>query len=598
MSLEVELVKGSDLFKSLNPKAQELLASKLVPHSYISGELILKKGEPGSSMFILSKGVVDVHDNELTLATFSKGDYFGEFSLLDNQPRSLSITAKSEVLLYQLKQEDFYSSLETDPASGRLLIKSLVSHLRKRNDKTISELKERERVLSELVEQRTAEIEEKKKVLELRNKEILDSISYAKRHQDARIPKPEQLKEILINGFILYKPKDIVAGDFYWFENIRGKSIIVCADCTGHGVAGALMSMLGLSLLDEIVIKNDISNPAEILNQLHDGVFHSMHQEKGENSDGMDIIVCTYDQKNKTLEYAGANRPLCLIRNGELQEFKTDKFPIGGSQHLNRQPFQSFNLELKSSDCIYLYSDGYADQFGGPEGKKMMKKRLREQLLNVHQLSQVQQKDKLNKYFIDWKKDEEQVDDVLLIGLNFSNLEELEDIYKLIKDSAIFFSYQGDIDLNILNKAYGTVEERLEILEFDSKRKKRFYHIVVEGLQNMYHHMYKPEGSFESGNGYFVIGMNQNEQLSLITGNYIEEKDVPRLRENIEKVNSMSPEDLRTAYRQQLSEGELSLKGTAGLGLIDLTRKSRNKIDYAFTDKGKGLYFFKMIISV
>lgn len=275
---------------------------------------------------------------------------------------------------------------------------------------------EQNEMLEQQVMERTLEIMEQKEVIEEKNKEILDSIHYAKRLQEAILPDPALLSQVFPQNFILYYPKDIVAGDFYWFLN-GAKPVVVCADCTGHGVSGALMSMLGMSLLNQIVEANGILEPDAILNRLHRSVIEALRQRESESNEGMDIAVCVFDETKKKLRYSGANRPLWLVRNRELITLHPDKMPVGGLQFADRPPFTMHELELIPGDRIFLFTDGYADQFGGLHGKKLMTKNLKDLLIaHAEQPVEIQSR-MLHDHFYSWKGDQEQVDDVLLMGI-------------------------------------------------------------------------------------------------------------------------------------------------------------------------------------
>jgi serine phosphatase RsbU (regulator of sigma subunit) len=249
-------------------------------------------------------------------------------------------------------------------------------------------------------------------------KHITDSIEYAKRIQRAILPSMELFSD-KIDHFILYKPRDIVSGDFYWVDRIDEKEIIITADCTGHGVPGAFMSMLGVSLLNEIVKNKRITRPDLILNELRASIISSLKQLelKSEVKDGMDMTALVIDYKNNQLQFAGANNPMVIIRDGELQLFKGDKMPV--AIHDFMDPFNNTTVELKKGDAIYTFSDGYPDQFGGPSEKKFLIKNFKDLLLNIHQLSMFDQAEKLNEVFEEWRKEVEQVDDVTVVGIRY-----------------------------------------------------------------------------------------------------------------------------------------------------------------------------------
>ena len=275
---------------------------------------------------------------------------------------------------------------------------------------------EQNEMLEQQVMERTLEIHEQKELIQIKNQEILDSIHYAKRLQEAILPNRNLLNSLFPENFLLYYPKDIVAGDFYWFGT-GNKTIFAVADCTGHGVSGALMSMLGMSLLNQLVNGKGILDPGVLLDHLHAAVVGALNQTENDSNEGMDIAICCFDESKNTLDYAGANRPLWLIRKGELLTWQADKMPIGGVQIESRPPFTQQKIELQKGDRLYMFTDGFADQFGGENGKKLMTKNLKDMLLNSAGIEMKLQGDRLQEYFNKWKGKQEQVDDVLMMGL-------------------------------------------------------------------------------------------------------------------------------------------------------------------------------------
>jgi serine phosphatase RsbU (regulator of sigma subunit) len=251
----------------------------------------------------------------------------------------------------------------------------------------------------------------------IKNKDITDSINYSKRIQDACLPPQELRQEIFPDSFVLFKPKDIVSGDFYWYAEKDEKKLIAACDCTGHGVPGALMSMIGNNILNQIVNEKGITSAAEILELLHSEVRKSLkQQENPENRDGMDIALLVFDS-NEKVEFAGAQRPLWLIRDNKLKEIKGNKSSIGGAQTEEHRKFNAHSIELEKNDLLYIFSDGYADQFGGPQGKKFMTKNMKELLLTIHQQPLSTQCKTLDTSIESWKSSTEQVDDILVIGI-------------------------------------------------------------------------------------------------------------------------------------------------------------------------------------
>ncbi|MEP7169874.1 MAG: SpoIIE family protein phosphatase, partial [Bacteroidota bacterium] len=256
-----------------------------------------------------------------------------------------------------------------------------------------------------------------KNIIEIKNKEITDSLIYAKRIQSAILPDIKLIYKTLEQSFILYLPKDIVSGDFYAFAQKNDKVLIAAADCTGHGVAGAFMSMIGSSLLNSIINEKNITEPALVLDELNEGIIQSLKQRESESNDGMDISLCAFDLKNNSVQFSGAYRPLWLIRNNELLVYKSNKFPIGGQQIQHEEKFSQHKIKLQANDTVYIFSDGFADQFGGEKGKKLMMKKFKELLLSIQKFSMHEQEDYLKEHFEKWKKNHEQVDDVLVIGI-------------------------------------------------------------------------------------------------------------------------------------------------------------------------------------
>lgn len=260
-------------------------------------------------------------------------------------------------------------------------------------------------------------IEKQKLLVEEKNKEITQSLHYARHIQAAVLPNQKNIAALLKNHFILYLPKDIVSGDFYSVLQNKDKVIVAAADCTGHGVAGAFMSMIGTSLINHLVNEKNITNPAVILDELNEGIINSLKQRQGDSNDGMDIGLCSIDLKENKLLFAGANRPLWLFRNEEIKVIKPDKFPIGGMQVDHKNKYTAHSIDLLPNDTIYIFSDGYSDQFGGEQGKKMMSKRFKQYLQVMQHLPMDKQKEQLEQLFNSWKGNHEQVDDVLVVGI-------------------------------------------------------------------------------------------------------------------------------------------------------------------------------------
>ena len=259
-------------------------------------------------------------------------------------------------------------------------------------------------------------------LLSQQDKEITESIEYALSIQRSMLPSHEYISASLKEYFVLNKPKDIVSGDFYFFEASGDRMVFSAVDCTGHGVPGALLSFLGMDILREAVRKKSMSDPAEILSFLDHQVNQRLRQSTDSESvsDGMDLALCSLDLKTRILKYAGSFNPLWIISDGKLEEIKADKHAIGSNAGEESDTFTTHERTLKPGDCVYIFSDGYADQFGGPSGKKFKYKPLQHLLLDIHQRPMHEQQQVLDSTYQNWKGDLFQVDDVLVIGVRIS----------------------------------------------------------------------------------------------------------------------------------------------------------------------------------
>jgi serine phosphatase RsbU (regulator of sigma subunit)/Tfp pilus assembly protein PilF len=269
-----------------------------------------------------------------------------------------------------------------------------------------------------LIQQQRDETEQQKQVIEEKNKSITDSITYARRIQQAILPQTDLIQSVLPESFVFYQPKDIVSGDFFWMSETPEHVFYATADCTGHGVPGGFMSILGASLLNEIVNDHNVTEPAEVLNQMRDKVIAALRQtgESGENKDGMDMVLCRIDKRSSVLTFAAANNPLWLCREGRISEYAPDKQPVG----IGATPSVAFTqqtVQLGTGDVIYTFTDGFADQFGGEKGKKFKYKPLRNLLESNAGAAMNEQHTRLAEAFSGWKGELEQVDDVLVIGV-------------------------------------------------------------------------------------------------------------------------------------------------------------------------------------
>jgi serine phosphatase RsbU (regulator of sigma subunit) len=307
----------------------------------------------------------------------------------------------------------------------------------------VAELKEKSRLqemanieLEKKVLERTIEIQMQKEVIEEKNNDITASINYAQKIQEAILPQQEELKSLLNEYFVYYQPRDIISGDFYWSSRKDNLVFIAAADCTGHGVPGALMSMLGNSFLNEIVNENGVYEPTAILDLLRTKVIQTLRQKDNNSKDGMDISLCVIDNLKKEISFAGAYNPAYITTkalvnvNSELDIYSNknfddrvlitmhaDRFPVGILEGKSNEKFTRKIYKYNHGDCLYLFSDGLADQFGGEHGKKFRSKQLKDSLLQIFHEDMQQQRKSISNSFLAWKGDLDQVDDVLLVGI-------------------------------------------------------------------------------------------------------------------------------------------------------------------------------------
>lgn len=343
----------------------------------------------------------------------NRNDEIGEMSVaLNSLVDSMKLTTEFAREVGGGNFDSYYKPLSEEDTLGHALIKM-------RED-----LRENERVLEAKVIERTEEVVRQKEEIEVQNqkleilyKHITDSIRYAKRLQDAILPSHVVVDRLLPESFILFKPKDIVSGDFYWLYEKAGRVYIAIVDCTGHGVPGAFMSIVGNNMLNQIVKEHAGLNAGQMLDEMNvlAGKTINQHSEEGAVRDGMDMTLCIYDPATRTVDMAGANNPLYLYRNGELVEYKADKLAIGYTEDKKRN-FTNHHIQLETGDTLYMFSDGYADQFGGPKGKKFMVGQFRTFLTQIHRMPMQEQLFTLDATLDQWRGNLEQVDDILVMG--------------------------------------------------------------------------------------------------------------------------------------------------------------------------------------
>lgn len=395
------------------------------------------------SLFLDSRmSHIEIKLSALDYFSPSRNTYAYSFSELNDDPEWINIGVNNQIVLSRIPPGDYRFRLKVTNAHGTvsafddeivvfvkapiyatklafviyvflvvIIMYSAILFRTKQLRKLNREYKERERVAKK--------VEFQKEELTLKNKNITDSINYAKRIQMAMMPSKKAFKQFFPESFILHMPKDIVSGDFYWVNEVNGNTFFSAVDCTGHGVPGAFMSIIGFELFRKITEVEMISKPSEILNSLSknfERIFGDVEDVK--MRDGMDLAFCTIDSKRKVLQYSGAFNPLYIIRNNSIIEVKADRFSVGLNDEMGQvQSFQNHEIKLQEGDVIYIFTDGYADQFGGPEGKKYKYRRFRHLLLALHQLPLQRQEEFLLKSIQEWKGEMDQVDDILVMGI-------------------------------------------------------------------------------------------------------------------------------------------------------------------------------------
>ncbi len=390
--------------------------------------IILALGTRIIALFTTTSITKPVHELKKILLDLGRGvfpknkispsnDEIGEMSTAMNS--LVSGLQKTTSFAHEVGQSNFkypYEPLSDEDVLGHALLKMK------------DELAETEMILEKKVEERTEEvvrqkdeIEDQRLKLEDLYKDVTDSIRYAKRLQYSILP-PDVVKNTLFpSSFVLFKPKDIVSGDFYWMYKIGNKHLFASVDCTGHGVPGAFMSLVGANGLNSAVKEHALHTPGEILDDLNKYAHESLYKKDDENAvrDGMDIALCALDYDNMNVEFSGAYNPLYIIRKGEILITKGDKFAIGSFDPGSKN-YETHNIPIKKGDLLYVFSDGYADQFGGLKGKKFMYRQFRDTLLSIKDMPMDEQKQVLDQKIETWKGSYEQVDDILIIGVHIN----------------------------------------------------------------------------------------------------------------------------------------------------------------------------------
>lgn len=429
LSEKVAILQRVGIFNTAEEEILTEIAELLTEFRVQEGITIFDEGDEGNSMYIIVEGKVRVFDpdNDYTFAQLGSGEVFGEYALLDTEKRSASVSTIEDTYLLSLEQETFYELMLSNQHILRGILRELVK--RSRNSNQLQEdLAQKKEELSTTVEELNTTNEElnatnealklSKELIEEKTVAIQDSIEYAQNIQKALLPHQAKFEALLPTSFIFFSPRDVVSGDFYWITEKNNKIIVAAVDCTGHGVPGAFMSLLGINFLNQIVDLQGITESGEILMKLNNYIQAVLNQEKTQNQDGMDMALCVIDKKAQKLHFAGAKNPLYYIQNQELKRIKGSLFPIGGMfMDGIEKAYPQHTIPLEENTMYYIFSDGFQDQFGGMHDKKFTVRSFKELLQNIHQQDMKSQQKQLAETFENWKGSiGEQTDDVLVIG--------------------------------------------------------------------------------------------------------------------------------------------------------------------------------------
>lgn len=422
-SFKFSILREMHLFSKTNDSFIEQLADFCEEMEFVSGETVFHKGAESDGLYIVLNGKLKIHDEQYTYAEMTEGQIIGEYSLLDTQPRSASVTATETSSLLFLNKSHFNDLLAHRPDVLQAILNIFTTRLRRHNEREENQHKEKEeirKVKDELAEQQDFLMMQGDRVAEQKMK-ITESINYAKGIQRALLPSSDELNTIWPEHFVFFKPKDIVSGDFYWTYSDKRYKYIAAADCTGHGVPGAFMCMLGVSALNQISLKiTENPDAGDILTLLRKNVIKTLHQkrEDSKSKDGMDIAFCIFDTETNKLQFSGAYNPLYLIRNGELIKYKPNRMPIG--VHVkDSEPFTKHEIDIEKDDVIYIFSDGFSDQFGGNSGRKFGSTRFQQLFLDIHHEDMKTQEKIIKKTHKEWREHYKQLDDIVVIGIRF-----------------------------------------------------------------------------------------------------------------------------------------------------------------------------------
>lgn len=400
----MKVLRSNVIFSETKASVLEQVVEALTEIQVEANEVIVRKGDPGNSMYVIAKGLVKVHNEDHVHSTLTDFQAFGEYALVENAARSATVTALETSILLRLGRVDFDRILSESLAVTKSILSNLIKRMIQMN------------MLEE-------ELARSNRRVTLQQDQILDSIRYAKRIQDAMLPSDKTVKRLLPQSMLFFQPRDIVSGDFYWLAESDQGTLIAAADCTGHGVPGAFMSVIGYNLLEEIVNQRRVSDPGEILGLMHQGIVRALHQqEEAQAQDGMDLALCRIDQEAGKLYFAGAMNRLYVVDETGITVVKGNFRSVGGllpGMKQNRlREFVTHELPLQAGVNYYLTTDGLLDQFGGVRDEKLNNARFQELLIDLYGQSFEQQQEQLKQFLNSWMGDLSQLDDILVIGFS------------------------------------------------------------------------------------------------------------------------------------------------------------------------------------
>lgn len=496
----------------------------------------------------------------------------------------------------------------------------LYRNLEEYNQTLEEKVKERTSVLrsvNETLQNRNLEIQESKKIIEEKNSNITKSIVYAQNIQHAMLPNQERMTAYFTEHFVLFKPKEIVSGDFYWLNTCSNKVFLILADCTGHGVPGAFLSMIGNMLLNSIIVEKHIHSPALILSTLHEEIRHVLRQEgkTRQTNDGMDIAVCRIDFEEQMLLFAGARRPLYLYQKtgGNLFKISGDRKSIGGRQKEEIRRFNEHMIRFCNEDILYLCSDGFVDQHN-KAGKKIGSKNLEMMLRGIAELDAQSQHKKITDHLMGHQGEELQRDDITLLGIklnpansHFKNLSNMMNTFDLLNfrksiiDNKIILSFEGKMSQGVLVSMVDTLQEKLKDDEWNTRQQllRKIFAIFVELAQNIQHHSFESVEIDGKETGVGIVVIREVENFFIITsGNKVDSESAEKLKLYCEELNSLDSEQLKQRYKKQLRTARAENAKGAGIGLIEIRRKSSNPLKYELQAIDPQTLFFSMSVSL